>query len=104
MQPKEISSKDIHIYCLRYVICIVASDNFIGFDEDSAPIKCLPSEHPTESAIIREAYDLNDLIHGPTVELFVTHYGQGDCIGLLVFLDCFEGIISITNDTFIDRK
>jgi len=103
-QPEKISSQQVHIDCLGYIVGIMAGQDFISFYKLSASIKSLPPENATESAVICQTDYFDDLIHGPAVEVFIGDYSQGKLVSFFVLFDGLEGVVSVTCDSFIYGK
>ena len=71
----------IHQHSFGNIICIVSSDNLIGFHQHGTSIKCLPSKHTTECAIVSKSNFFDNLIHRPAlIQFFVGYNFQRDSI------------------------
>ena len=85
-KSEEIASQDVHVHCLCNVVCIMTGQNLVGIDLHGTPVERLSSENSTEGAIIGQTDDLDDLVHGPPIQVLVRHDGQWQAISLLILL------------------
>ena len=78
--------------------------DLISADFYCPTIECLPAEHSTEGAIVRQANDFDNLVHGPPVEVFVGDNRQGYLVCLLILLDSLKGVVPVPCDALINRQ
>lgn len=55
-----------------------------------ASVQGLPPEHSTKGAVVLCPDLLDDLIHGPAIQLLVGHHLQRNLVLLLIALDCLQ--------------
>ncbi len=73
-------------------------------DQVRAPVERLPPEHTAKRAVVLRADRLHNIIHGPTVEVFVREHVERNAVRLLVALDRVERVVSVARDALVDRQ
>lgn len=94
----------VHEDRLRDIIRIVAGDDVLDAQSRCASVQGLAAEHAAVGAVPLLAHLLDDLVHGPAVQLCVPQDSQGHVVLLRVPLDRLQTIISISFDALVDRQ
>ena len=69
--------------------------SFAPLRETGLLLEGLSPEDAAVRAVVLQADLADDLVHRPVVEVFVRDDGERQAVDLLVFLDGFEGVVSV---------
>jgi len=103
-EPGNISPQEIEENGLGNVIGVVASHEFVHLQESSSSIKSLATEDATESAVVFEANNVNDLVHGPSVQVLVGNNLKRELVLKVVSMNGLERVIAVAGDSLVDGQ
>lgn len=82
----------------------MASNEFVNLQESSTSIKGLATEDAAESAVVFEANDVNDLVHGPSVQVLVGNHLERELVLNVVPMNGFERVVAVAGDSLVDGQ
>lgn len=103
-QPRDVPSQDVEQHRLRNVVGVVAGDELVGVEEGGAAVEGLATEDAAEGAVVFEADEGDDLIHGPAVEVLVGDNLEGEPELDVVPLYGVEGVVAVPGDALVDGQ
>jgi len=72
-KSEEIASEDVHINSFSDVVGIVSSQYLVSLNFHRSSIQSLSSENTTKCAIVGKSNNLNYLVHGPAIKVFIAY-------------------------------
>lgn len=82
----------------------MTSNEFVDLQESSTSIKGLATEDAAESAVVFEANDVNDLVHGPSVQVLVGNHLERELVLKVVPMNGLERVITVAGDSLVDGQ
>ena len=82
----------------------MASEDFVSLDFYGTSVERLPPKDAAKCAIVRQPDYLDDLVHGPPVEIFVAHNCEGKLVSVLILLYGLERVITVAGDTLVNGE
>ena len=70
-QSEEISSQYVHVNGLSDVVGVMSSDDLVCTNLGGTSVKGLSSEYTAEGAVVGQSYYFDNLIHSPSIKIFV---------------------------------
>lgn len=82
----------------------MTSNEFVDLQESSTSIKGLATEDATESAVVFEANDVNDLVHGPSVQVLVGNHLERELVLKVIPMNGLERVVAVAGDSLVDGQ
>jgi hypothetical protein len=103
-QARNVPPQQIHEHRLSHIIRIVPRGDAVSACERRAAVQRLPPEDAAEGAVVAQTRRVDDLVHGPAIQLLVGGNDEGEAAGVAVGAHRVQRVVAVASDALVDGQ